>query len=315
MKVPTCAIVVLNYNGRTLLRRFLESVIVAASRATLCDIQVILLDNTSTDDSLVWVQDNLCAVKALPAPTNRYLYSYNWAAGILEHELLLLLNNDIEMQPECLDPLFETLLSNPRAFSVTPRVYHMDRTTPSSGRWVGQFIRGLLTPTLANTPEGVMSTLFPCGGAMLVRRNDFIALGGFDELYYPAYWEDVDLGYRAWKRGQINLYQPSSIMYHVESASMSLDPAYTEQKNAKIFRNVWLFTWRNVSDARVLGSNLYWTARHYVALRRRGEKILTASYHHAFPYMQTALAARRRDDRWRTLSDSAILKHAGSLAE
>ncbi len=308
MNKPTCAIVVLNYNGSTLLNQFLESVVIAAKRATICDVRVVLLDNASTDDSIPWTRTHFHSVEVFSAPSNRYLYSYNWVAGILKDDLLLLLNNDIEMEPDCLDPLFETLLNDPQVFSVTPRMYYMDRITPNSGRWRGRFVRGLLEPKLTNTNEGIAPTLFPCGGAMLVRRSDFLTIGGFDELYYPVYWEDVDVGYRAWKRNRPSLCQPASIMYHMGSASIMLDPTYAEHKSAKIFRNVWLFTWRNVVNPRILGANLYWTARHYTALQRRHERVLTTAYRQAFPLIRTALVARKRDDKLRKLSDDNILQ-------
>jgi GT2 family glycosyltransferase len=312
---PSCAILVLNHNGQGLLDRFLESVVTAADRARICDVQVLLVDNQSTDGSRDWVRANLPQAQVLSAPANRYLYSLNWAAEQVDCDLIVLLNNDVEMLPEALDPLFDTLLSGPRVFSAVPRILGMDRVTPNSGRWLGHFFRGRMAITLTDTVDRIAPTLFSCGGAMAVRRRDFLTLGGFDELYYPAYWEDVDLGYRAWKRGLASLCQPASVMYHLGSASMQADPYLAPHRSSVTFRNMWLFTWRNISDRRVLRSNLYWTARHYGSSLRRGKKEMLHMYHQAFARWRRAVLARRQDDRRCVVSDREILQRVRATGE
>jgi GT2 family glycosyltransferase len=312
---PSCAVLVLNHNGQGLLERFLESAVTAADRARICDVQVVLVDNRSTDGSPDWVRANLPQVKALSAPANRYLHSLNWAAERVDSDLIVLLNNDVEMLPDALDPLFDTLLSGRRVFSVVPRILCMDRVTPNSGRWWGRFYRGRMAITLTDTVDRAAPTLFSCGGAMAVRRRDFLKLGGFDELYYPAYWEDVDLGYRAWKRGLASLCQPASVVYHLGSASMEADPYLASHRSSVTFRNIWLFTWRNISERRILRSNLYWTARHYGSSLRRGKKEVLQTYHQAFARWRGAVLARRQDDRQRVMSDREILQRVRATDE
>jgi GT2 family glycosyltransferase len=270
------------------------------------------VDNQSTDGSLVWASAHLPQVEALPAPANRYLYSLNWAAGRLDSDLLVLLNNDIEVCPDALDPLFEALLTDPSVFAVSPRMLGIDRVTPNSGRWLGYVYRGRMDIALEDAADRTMPTLFPCGGAMAVRRRDFLALGGFDELYYPAYWEDVDLGYRAWKRGRASLCQPASVMYHLGSASMEADPYFSVHKSDMALRNAWLFTWRNLSDRQILCANLYWTARHCAFLLRRGKGEMLRMYLLAFARWPRAVLARCREDRWRVMSDREIMQRVRS---
>lgn len=303
---PTCSIMVLNYNGKHLLEQFLESVVGEAERARICSTDVVLVDNQSTDGSRNWVRDHWSQVRLLVAPSNRYLYSLNWAAQRIDSELVLLLNNDIGMSRACLDPLFDVLLSESRVFSVTPKLLGMDRIIPNGGCFTGRFCRGMLRISLVEHVEEIAPTLFGCGGALLVRRKDLLALGGFDELYFPAYWEDVDLCYRAWKQGLASLCQPESLMYHVHSASFSVAPGF--QKPAVSYRNCWLLTWRNVSDAHILASNLYWTARYCLsAFRRRDGKVL-AMHRQALSRWQHALRCRLQDERFRTISDAEIVQ-------
>lgn len=185
----------------------------------------------------------------------------------------------------------------------------MDRVTPNGGHYIGKFHRGMLTTRLAN--NGINEphpTLFGCGGAMAVRRQDFLTLGGFDELYYPAYWEDVDLCYKAWKRGQKSIYQPLSVMYHVHSASWKSDPVKRSQLSAISFRNCWLLTWRNVTSPKMLRSNVYWTTRHYFSSLRLRNQSVYQTYHKAFRSWHQAVLACRHDETSRIWSDSKILR-------
>lgn len=300
----TCVLLVLNYNGRSLLSQYLESVIVAASRARECQVDVVVVDNQSTDDSLEWLSTHFPAIKILLAPQNRYLYSLNWAAGQFAHDWLLLLNNDVHMTQDCLDPLFELLCLYPQAFAVSPLFLRPDRVTVDSARRVGEFCRGQLCHTNDSSPSDPAPSLFATGGAYLVRRAEFLAYRGFDEIYYPAYWEDVDLSYRAWKRGRPSLYQPASVMYHYGSASMNADgggrTAFLNRRNS------WLFPWRNVSDPAILAANLFWTARHLLALRRRGKKQDIAIYHAAFERWPLALRGRFKRSRSLPMTDQKI---------
>ena len=307
---PTCSILVLNYNGQILLQRFLETVVDAAVGSHICKTGVVLVDNQSTDGSIKWVSARYPQVKVYLAPTNRYLYSLNEAVRDINTDIVMLLNNDIEMTSGCMDPLFDGLLSNPHAFSITPQLFETDRKTPNAGRFVGRFERGMLTTKLANNVTQISPTIFGCGGALVMRRSSFIDLNGFDDLYYPIYWEDTDLAYRAWKRGLPSLYQPKSVMYHVHSASMNEDKNY---KNTLLFRNCLLFTWRNVTDRRLLTANIFWTLRYYVhALRSKNEASIQM-YKSAFALLNRAVRKRVKDESKRVLSDKQIVDKAASL--
>ncbi len=309
---PSCAILVLNYNGRHLLSEYLESVVTAAGRARLSDVEVVVVDNQSSDDSLGWLEAHFPTVKSIVAPENRYLYSLNWAASEVTLDWVLLLNNDVGMTPDCLDPLFEPLLRHPQAFAISPQFLRPDGVTVDNARRVGKFWRGQLRHSNDTSPTGPAPTLFATGGATLVRRADFLAYGGFDELYYPAYWEDVDLSYRAWKRGHPSLYQPASVMYHYGSASMA-----AEGSGRSVFlnsRNAWLFTWRNVFDPVVLSASIFWTARHWMALRRRGEELGLAIYRAAFRLWPAAIRGRRRRSGRPWLSDRQICAASGAAS-
>jgi len=135
------------------------------------------------------------------------------------------------------------------------------------------------------------------------------ALGGFDEAYSPFYWEDVDLGYRAWKRGWRTLYEPRSVVYHQHSASISRWPrAFTDSIKA---RNGLFFIWRNIEDGGLLRRHRLWLP---LVLARRactGDLAFLRGWREAYSRKNEAVAARISDSRHRTLSDKSIFEAVG----
>jgi len=305
---PTCSVLILNHNGRGLLESYLPSVIEAVERARLARVRVVVVDNQSTDGSSAWVKASFPQVDFLLAPANRFLLSLNWAGAMVDSELLMFLNNDVEMDKGSLDPLVDSLLVSQNIFSVTPQMYSMDRGSLCGGCWVAGFSRGNLEASLKGEVQRTAPTLFSSGGAMLVRRSDFLYMGGFDDLYYPAYWEDIDLCYRAWKQGRSSICQPESVVYHVQSASTASDASFRSKRTRMIDRNRWLFIWRNVSEAAMLLSNAYWTSRHYASLLRRRQWYDLGTYRDAFALWSKAIAGRHHANRNRILSDSEIIE-------
>jgi GT2 family glycosyltransferase len=108
---------------------------------------------------------------------------------------------------------------------------------------------GLLFPEAAY--DEVCTVTHACGGFSAFDREKFLGMGGFDDLYYPFYWEDVDLCYRAWKRGWWVLYEPKSIAHHKSHAT--IDKTYHQEYVAMLHvRNKLLFTWKNLTDPELL---------------------------------------------------------------
>lgn len=307
---PTCALLVLNYNGRSLLEQCLPSVVKAAQRCRLCEVQTVVVDNQSQDGSIEWVKEHLSQVVVLRSPENLYLYALNWAAEVVNSDYLVLLNNDVIMEPDSLDPLLEPLLRDKLIFSVTPLLMKPDRQSIDAAKRWGEFRRGFLHHDTDPEVKTLAPTLFPTGGAFSISRNRFLACGGFNRLYYPAYWEDVDLGYRAWKSGLINVYQPASLMYHMKAASWGKESsAYVQQIN---IRNSWLFTWHNVDDPTILAANLAWTVRYYLSAVKHKNHIQRRALNQAFRRWKDSWQSRHLRSKQTRLSDRMICQIASA---
>ena len=248
------ALIVLNYNGRSLLEAHLPSVIAAAARSRhAC--QVWVLDNSSTDDSLCWLAQHYPQVRVWQAP-NLGLVSYNELLAQLEAPVVILLNNDIQMDATAVDPLVEPLavqLALPRErrrwFMTAPACWLMSDGTYEGFRTAVAWRWGLVQATARfRGHEAGISCRGPtasAGAVMAVDRESFLALGGFDLRYAPGRLEDLDLCYRAFLAGQECLYVPESVVEHRGQATFDavLGEARTQ---ALALRNTLLFQWKNL---------------------------------------------------------------------
>jgi GT2 family glycosyltransferase len=253
MPDPICAALVLNYNGRHLLEENLSSVVSAAQKvAGGCE--VIVLDNLSTDGSVEFLKENYPSVTVEVAPSNRILFSYNELCQRLRHKYVVLLNNDIRVRDDSLSVLLPHCAA-PDVFAVSAVLLDAEGTAVTRSRLLGEVHRGLFrsTPLPANE---VVPTLDAGGGCAVFDREKLVALGGFDELYWPFYWEDTDLSYAAWKRGFRVLLEPRSIMYHRHAATIQQNP----QNMAVCHRNAHLFFWKNITDPALIARHIVWLA-------------------------------------------------------
>ena len=215
--MKTVCLAILNYNGRRHLELLLPSALEAA-RLYHGDARVLVLDNRSTDNALEWIRSAFPAVNVIVAPKNDFLYSYNWLLPQLQEEIVVLLNNDLRLKDDFILPLISHF-SNSDVFAVSAtsrdwndKIYTFGpislRNHHGSYYWNPEFNRQKLS-----------HTLFSSGGFMAVDRSKFLELGGFNPLFRPAYGEDLDLCFRAWRRGWRCFFEPKSIALHRESAS------------------------------------------------------------------------------------------------
>lgn len=239
----TCQIVLLNFNGKDLLERFLPSVRAAAKKSRFsCGVTV--LDNQSTDESVSWLMQNYPDISVYRAQKNKVLCSYNEIAHFLKEDVLIFLNTDIELEEDFVDPLIECFQLDPMTFFAAT---YGDKSTPH-WKWgmMGAKIPANASAEFFDTPGFSFSV--GCGA---FDRKKFIALGGYDELYLPGYFEDVDLCYRGWKRGWRGYYVPASRKTHLGSASFK---KYYGEKYIQVlsFRNGLLFMIKNISSLKLL---------------------------------------------------------------
>ena len=303
--MPDVALIVLNWNGADLMRRHLPAV-VRAARSARASTAVYVIDNASEDDSRAYLE-TLADVELIAMPDNRRLAAYNDAVRELDCEAFMMLNNDVSPVADVVDPLLETLRGAPDAFAVGGDVVEIGsgwlESGPSSARWEGRWV---LEPTGASAGEEVVNVAYVSGGAGLYRREMFVELGGFWEALPGLYWEDVELGLRAWLHGWRSLYDPRIHFDHAGGATVkrTLNPRVRELRTYQNIRLAHLALLLDRDDLReYLGGELrqalrkpYQLAAALSLLRSLGE----IRAHRALLRERCAsVSARELQMRWR----------------
>lgn len=238
------SVVIPNFNGRELLDENLPS-LCREMRSSGMEHEIIVVDDGSTDGSAERVRERFPEVRLIRRPDNKgFSVAANEGARASKYDLLLLLNSDVRVTEGFLKPMLRHF-DDPKVFAVADKTVdanNRDLTRPWYVEWRCGFLREI---PLENTTTSSYA-FGASGGHSVFDRRKFLELGGFDEIFSPFYWEDADLGYRAWKRGYILYYEPASAVYHRHMATIG-----TLNRNRVRFvfyRNYFTFLWKNISS-------------------------------------------------------------------
>ena len=215
---PRISVVVPNWNGRDLIDLCLESV----RAQTVRDLEIIVVDNGSTDGSAEHLRRHHPDVRLVALAVNQgFAGGVNAGVAAARGEFVALLNNDAWAAPDWLERLTARLASEPAAGACAPKIYRADGSEPtrrldSTGElysiWGLPFPRG--RDELDRGQYDDAKAVFAVSGAASVYRTAlFAAVGAFDDDFF-AYFEDVDLSFRAQLAGFSVLYEPSAVVYH-----------------------------------------------------------------------------------------------------
>lgn len=222
------SVVILNWNGRAHLERYLPSVVAN----TTGDAEVIVADNGSTDDSLVWLRLNYPDVRVVRLDKNYgFAGGYNRALKEIESEYYLLLNSDVEVTEGWWQPLVALLDAEPEVAVVAPKLLSdAERDKFEYAGAAGGFIDYLGYPfcrgrilSKVERDEGQYDDrrdiFWASGAAMCCRSEVFHALGGFDDDFF-AHMEEIDLQWRMQLAGWRIMVEPKSRVYHLGGGTL-----------------------------------------------------------------------------------------------
>ncbi len=249
----TLAIVILNWNGRGMMQRFLPGIIKHSTGA-----QVIVADNASTDDSVAWLKTNHPDVGIIQLDKNYgFAGGYNRALKEVESDLYLILNSDVEVHEGWLDNMLSYMHEHPEVAACQPKL--LCQWSPedfeyagASGGFVDQlgypYCRGRMFSTLEKDNgqyDDVHSVLWATGACLLIRRKDFWNVGGFDDRFF-AHQEEIDLCWRLCARGRQVVCVPQSVAYHLGGGTL---PQGNPRKTFLNFRNNLLLLYKNLPES------------------------------------------------------------------
>lgn len=299
---PSCALLILSYNGKAHLDACLSTALDAAgSLGSACP--VILVDNRSTEDDVDYVHRKFPEVQVIIAKKNDYLFSLNEVVEQRPEEVVIILNNDMKFDRGFIAPLLR-YFEDPDVFAVTAKVLDWDGSRTTTGKRTGRFRHFWFYKKWDHEVKSACFTLDAGGGCAAFRRKMFLALKGFDPLYRPGYYEDTDISYRAWKNGWKVIYEPESVIYHKIGATFN--KGGTENVTRLIMRNHVLFTAKNCGGMLFLAGYLLllpWRAVHNYL---KGNKPLFYGILEAFQKLPLALS-QRFSSRHTAVSDKQLL--------
>ena len=208
MSFPKVSVIIVNYNGKALLEKCLESL----SKVNYENFEIIVVDNNSTDGSIELVTKNYTSIILLKLNSNKgFAEPNNIGAKIANGKYLLFLNNDTIVTPSFISEMVQVIENDKKIAICQSLLLKPDESVDSSGDFIDHL--GVVYNSTKKTDE-IREISSARGASMLIRKDVFDILEGFDEKFYVSF-EDVDLGWRTWMIGYKVILTPKSIVYHV----------------------------------------------------------------------------------------------------
>ena len=275
----TCSVIILNWNGEAMLRRFLPNVITNTQRA---DVEIVVADNGSTDGSLAYLRTE--PVRVIELGENfGFAEGYNRAIAQVDSDYVVLLNSDVEVMPCWLDTLLEYARTHEEVVALQPKVlswYSKQDVLVGKAQKVrfehagaaGGMIDCLGYPycygrflTHLEEDDGQYDTPTPIfwasGACLFIQRDVYVKEGGLDSVFF-AHQEEIDLCWRLHCRGYQIMSVPQSVVYHVGGGTLEYE---SPRKTFLNFRNNLLMLYKNLPTSKWLLVMLIRIPLDYVA--------------------------------------------------
>ena len=228
MSAVSVAIVILNYNGKKYLEKFLSSVVAS----TYTNKKIVVADNASTDDSVAFVKEYFPTVEVIINTENEgFAGGYNWAMQHVQSDYYILLNSDVEVPPYWIEPIIEEMEKHPDIAAAQPKM--LAYKNPDSfeyagacGGWIDYlgypFSRGRIFDVLEKDNgqyNDVQDIFWATGAALFIRSNVFHQMKGFNASFF-AHQEEIDLCWRIQLAGYRIVVVPQSKVFHVGAGTL-----------------------------------------------------------------------------------------------
>ena len=247
------AVVILNYNGAEMLRRFLPNVLENSPEAN-----VYVADNGSTDNSVETMKREFPQVPLILFDKNHgFAEGYNLAIGKVEEEYALLLNSDVKVSPRWLQPLIDYMDANADVAACQPKILsyrnmsYFEYAGAAGGfmdKWGYPYCRGRIFGTVEKDEgqyNSISDVFWATGAALMVRREIYIDNGGLDSRFF-AHMEEIDFCWRLRSRGMRIVCIPQSYVFHIGGATLKT----TNPKKVYLnFRNNLLMLYKNTPQS------------------------------------------------------------------
>ncbi len=229
------SVVIPNYNGENIIVQTISFAIEALKTSHLSSFEIIVSDDASTDQSISVIKESFEEVIIVESEINTgFSGNVNRGVKIATKELILILNSDLHLEKDYFNSLLP-MFENKRVFGVMGSIKDPLTFDFQDGAKLPILKFNVFISSNKNrfSKSKILPTFFLSGANALVRRDYFLQLDGFCELFNPYYSEDVDLGIRAWRMGWELYFQPKAICYHDISTTIKKISKEKVAKTAK----------------------------------------------------------------------------------
>lgn len=250
------AVVILNWNGKKFLEKFLPEVV---QHSAACA-KVFVADNASTDDSVFFLKKNFPEIKVIENSENGgFAKGYNDAFSKIDAEYYVLLNSDIKVTENWIQPVIELMDNDQSIAACQPKICSFHEPTKfeyagASGGYIDKlgypFCRGRLFQSIEEDKgqyDDITEIFWATGACMFVRAKVFHDLGGLDSDFF-AHMEEIDFCWRAKNNAYKIMVCPKSVVYHVGGGTL---PKSSSRKTYLNFRNDLILLYKNLPSNRL----------------------------------------------------------------
>jgi len=295
------SVVIPNYNGEEILGKNLPKVLEAAK-----DAEIIVVDDASVDGSLRVLNNFKTKIRVVKNEKNLgFSSTVNKGVREAKGEIVILLNTDVAPEKNFLAPLLSHFKDD-SVFAVGCLDKSIEKnSTVLRGRGVGYWKRGFLIHSRGEVDKA--STLWVSGGSGAFRKSIWGKLNGFNELYNPFYWEDIDLSYRAVKSGCKIIFESESVVIHEHEEGAVKERFPSSEIKAIAYRNQFIFVWKNATDLDLQLIHLLWLPYHFVKACLRRDLAFFKGFFSAFALLPKIIKSSIEDQKMFVLKDSQIM--------
>lgn len=288
------SVVMPNINGKAILEKNLPKLFEAVNNPVNDIIEVIVVDDGSWDNSVSFLNKEYAGkIKLIKHTKNRgFSAAVNTGVRATTGDLILLINTDVIPETNFLEALLPHF-NNLKVFAVST---HEEGYGGAKGFWGDGYIQLAMSPETKTSHQ----SFYVSGGSGVFRKSIWQTLGGMDEkLLSPFYWEDIDLCYRAAKRGYINLWEPNGKVVHQHESTISKFPKKYVARVKE--RNQLLMLWKNIHSKNLIKKHII--AMFLRALKHPGYFIIIFM---ASMRLNICLKQRKKEIKESVVSDEAI---------
>ena len=230
ISLPSVAVVILNWNGKNFLEKFLPSVMASDYE----NLTIIVADNASTDDSVYFLKTYYPSIEIFENPANEgFSKGYNIALMKVSADYYVLLNSDVEVSPDWIAPIILLMESDENIAACQPKILSFNKKSEfeyagASGGWIDNlgypFSRGRVFDHCEKDMgqyDNATEIFWASGAAFFVKSSVFHQLHGFDP-YFFAHQEEIDLCWRMKRAGYKIYVEPASVVYHVGGGTLPM---------------------------------------------------------------------------------------------